>query len=404
LLNVNEETCRVARDRFLKLCKDASGNTSIMFSFGMMALLAVAGSAVDYNRVVDSRASAEAALDAAVLAVAASDEKTVAGIQTLGETVFTRNYANGAFDVTSLSFQRTSTGTILGQMNGSIDTGLMHVFGYAKAEIDATAEATRGVQQACVILKNATAPQALLANSGADVILNGCAIHGHSQANPAAIFNSGSSLSGADVCLAGAQVINNGGQVDSLSLNCAARPDPYAGAIPEPASAVCDHSGQVYSGQVTLDPGVYCNGANFNASPDVNLRPGLYVIKDGDWNVDGGTWTGSGVTFYFEDSSKIQFNSGVESSLSAPASGPYAGVLFAEKEGLSGSQFIFNDDQGFEMEGLLYLPSRQVIFNSGGSHSNQSFSAVFDTLILNGVNWTMSPASASNSTDVVLIR
>ncbi len=36
--------------------------------------------------------------------------------------------------------------------------------------------------------------------------------------------------------------------------------------------------------------------------------------------MNGGLWTGNGVTFYFADTSKIQFNSGMEQRLKAPSS------------------------------------------------------------------------------------
>ena len=67
----------------------------------------------------------------------------------------------------------------------------------------------------------------------------------------------------------------------------------------------------------------------------MNFKPGVYVIKGGGWNVNGGSWTGSGVTFYFADTSHIQFNSGISATLSAPTSGTYSGLLFYEPDGLA---------------------------------------------------------------------
>ena len=144
---------------------------------------------------------------------------------------------------------------------------------------------------------------------------------------------------------------------------------------------------------MTLSPGVYCGWFNFNSSPTVTLQPGLYVIESGGWNVNGGSWTGSGVTFYFADSSKIQFNSGMNMTLSAPTTGTYAGILFYEKESLSESQFIFNDSLSESLTGLMYLPSRDITFNSTSNVTAPAMTVIANSAIFNKLNWNLSPSS-----------
>lgn len=92
----------------------------------------------------------------------------------------------------------------------------------------------------------------------------------------------------------------------NLYTSCAAESDPYAGNMPAVSQTTCTHSNLNFNGgTVNLTPGVYCGWINFNSGTNVNLAPGLYVIKNGGWNVNGGTWTGNGVTFYFADTSKF---------------------------------------------------------------------------------------------------
>jgi hypothetical protein len=146
-----------------------------------------------------------------------------------------------------------------------------------------------------------------------------------------------------------------------------------------------------------LDPGVYCGWFNFNAGPKITLNPGTYVIKGGGWNVNGGQWTGTGVTFYFADDSKIQFNSAVKASLTAPTSGQYANILIAEKSGLAGGQFIFDDNRGFDMTGVIYLPSKEVVFNAGATTRSRKMMLISNTIILNSVNWTLEPLTGGGS-------
>ncbi len=130
---------------------------------------------------------------------------------------------------------------------------------------------------------------------------------------------------------------------------------------------------------------------NFNGAIDVTFAPGLYVIEGGDWNVNGGSWTGSGVTFYFADTSRIQFNSGVRAKLAAPTSGPYRNFLIFEKPGLSRSAFIFNDSASNDLDGIIYLPSRNMTYNSGSEARGDRLAMVFNTLIVNQTNWRLAP-------------
>jgi len=127
----------------------------------------------------------------------------------------------------------------------------------------------------------------------------------------------------------------------------------------------------------------------------VTLAPGLYVIKGGGWNVDGGTFTGHGVTFYFADSSAIQFNSGMTSDITAPASGTYSGILMFEPDGLSPSPFVWDDSVSSSMEGLVYLPSRNATFNSYSSVSGDKLTLVLNTLIADGTGWNMDSSTMS---------
>jgi hypothetical protein len=194
------------------------------------------------------------------------------------------------------------------------------------------------------------------------------------------------------VCLAGGNVLNNGGAPSTLVKSCAAIDDPYAGKLPTPVSTACTTSNGNYNGgSVTLTPGVYCGWFNFNNNPTVTFQPGLYVIKDGGWNVNGGTWSGNGVTFYYADQSKIQFNSAVAVNMTAPTTGTYANIMMFEKPGLGTSAFIFNDAKAMQMTGLIYLPSRDVTFNGGSSMTSRSFTMVVNTLILNETKWKLTP-------------
>ena len=97
-----------------------------------------------------------------------------------------------------------------------------------------------------------------------------------------------------------------------------------------------------------MQPGVYCGWHNFNnSSADVEFSPGLYVIRNGGWNVNGGNWSGDGVTFYMYDSSIVNFNSNVRADLTAPTTGDYKDIILTERPGISYRNFNLNSVLGF---------------------------------------------------------
>ena len=99
------------------------------------------------------------------------------------------------------------------------------------------------------------------------------------------------------------------------------------------------------------------------------------------------------MTIYFADTSKIQFNGNVTVALTAPTSGTYQGIVMYEKSGLSTSQFVFNGTNGASFEGLIYLPSRDVTFNSVNTMVSKKQTMVFNTMIMNNTNWSFQSTS-----------
>jgi len=115
------------------------------------------------------------------------------------------------------------------------------------------------------------------------------------------------------------------------------------------------------------------------------------VIRDGSWTVDGGEWEGDGVTFYFADASGIQFNSGVKARITPPKTGPYKDVFITEAPNLPDTNFVINDTNGFDFEGIIYLPNRQLILNSGATVRARRINLIADRLIINDAVLNIGP-------------
>lgn len=371
-----------------RLLSDRNGNIAVIGAFSLPVIALVAGGAIDLHKASVVQQRVQDSLDAAVLAAA------VDGSADAGEALLSAQL-DGRPEIESwtAAFSNPGPNRTAGEASAEVPAAFLGLIRIRVLTVGAEAEAVvSAATPPCVTLLDPNASQALLMNSGARLTGRECEIHVHSAASNAAIFNSGSTLDVARVCVKSRSVLNNGGRPARLETGCEPVTDPFAARLPPPPSQACTHYGRpIDRGPVHFTPGVYCGGMNFNGRLDATFAPGLYVIKGGDWNVNGGLWQGRGVTFYFEDQSRIQFNSGIRAELSAPTSGPYQDYLFMEKPGLPKSQFIFNDSAGNRLEGVMYLPSRNVIYNSGSEAQGDRLNLVFNSLIVNRADWRLAP-------------
>lgn len=385
------------RSRLSQFGKKADGNVTLIAALSLLPLMMAAGTALDYSQALTSRTSLQAVLDSAVLAGAvAADTKTR---DTQASAYLNRGAEADNIKIVSSSFKANDDGSYQGTATAKVDTAFLRIVGVDQQTISAkTVVAIPKVsKKVCILVLDPSANQSLLVNSGANINGPDCEIHVSSTANPAMIMNGGSTLNVARVCVKGSKIIQNGGTISKLELNCATSANPFVNALPKPSSSTCTVSNVNYSGTNSLSPGVYCGNFNFNGSGTLNLKPGTYVFKNTKWNINSG-WkvNGTGVTFYFADAkSYIQINSGVEINVTAPTSGDYADLLFFEPDGLSKSQFSINGSAGHKFEGLIYLPSRNVTFNSMSSVASEAITIVVNQMILNSANWNIAPGKNS---------
>lgn len=401
-----------AYNRKLALRRAVGGGLAVPMAIGLAAMLMAVGAAVDLARVLEARENLQGSLDQATL-IGAQD--TSASYATTATNALDANLDANAVDRTTLqsSFTKNSDATVLtGSASLDVPLTFAAILGKSSVEISVSAKATiessaseSPGERVCILVKSAKRSQALLANSGAKIVAPDCAVHVASQASPAAIFNGGSNLSTKHICIKGNTIIDNGGTHPNLETGCTTAADPFAASMPTPPTSACDWSisGSYDASTITLNPGHYC-GVNFNSAATVTLNPGLYII-DGAWNVNGGSFKGDGVTFYFKNGSGIQFNSGVKAELTAPTSGTYKNILiYQDASSLSWTpSWVLDDSKGHKLSGLIYLPGYDVTMNSGADATADNLTMVVNTLILDSMTWYVAPhdGTAFNSSGVV---
>lgn len=386
---------------FRRYIKNESGNIAITSAVAMLTLLTAVGTAVDISNAMSLKSSLQDASDTATLAAVSIDTDDADVSAENGLKVFNSNQDQSQLENTEYGVTFTDT-RATGTASADYPLFFAGVLPRAKISINVkTVVATGSVQGGlCIKALSVTADPALRLNSGAQITGPECEIDVHSMANPALVINSGVKLDVARTCIAGRNIDNKLGPSDNIRTTCDVSIDPYANQYPVPDSDICDFTTDVLNDAiVNLEEGVYCGAFNFGPSIEkVNFGPGLYVIKDGTWTVDGGEWEGEGVTFYFADTSAIQFNSGVEARLTPPETGPYANVFITEAPNLPPSNLVINDSEGFDFEGVIYLPSRQLILNSGATLRSRSINLVADTIIINDAVLNLKPFEGAVST------
>ena len=403
----------------LKLLRDRGGNFGMATALLIPVLLVAAGGALDVTLAMAEKARIQGELDAAVLAAARETDEDgqlerARGFMT-DLAVSPEELAELSLQGTSLALVRNADGSLTGNFSKPHPTYFLGLIGMDRIPLGVSAtaltagEATGG---ACIYaLGNQS--QAVLINSGANVVSENCEVHVHSTSSPAFIMNAGARIETRRFCVKGTQNIRNGGTLTNLETGCAADPDPYAGTLTEPlVPSRCTTQGTMDGQRITLKPGLHC-GTTFNGSPTITFEPGLHIIRGRMIINSGATVTAQGVTFYFPDvDSEIRANGGLTFNASAPETGPHAGVLMFEKtsdlnNNRNKRQYVFNGSRGETLKGIIHLPNRDVTYNSTTNQKSQ-ISLVVNTIIMNSANWQIEPyedtGASSESAGVRLVR
>jgi Flp pilus assembly protein TadG len=397
------EALRAAIKSLTEFRRSKSGNVAVLFGLSTLPLILLLGAAVDYQRATTAKSQLQSAVDTGAIAAANGSALTQTARQVLASNAALVNLGPLASQINASVTETETSGKYQVDAQANVPTAFLQIARVTSIPISATAVATNTVvggansssSNVCLLALSKTYSPGLLANSNVNIDAPNCEIHVASTGNPAATFNSGDVFGVSKLCVAGSNILNNAGSIPALQAGCTVAADPFSGKLPAVTVGSCTVNDTNYSGANTLSPGVYCGNFNFNGSGALNLAPGLYIFKGTHWNINSG-WTvnGAGVTFYFADaSSYIQFNSGVQAYLTAPTSGTYANILMFEPVGLSSSSFTVNGGAGHSFSGLIYLPSRNITFNSMSNITAEALTIVVNSVILDTLNWriTSSP-------------
>jgi len=216
----------------------------------------------------------------------------------------------------------------------------------------------------CVYALDPTSDGAITLNGGA-VSMPNCGM----ISDGGVLFNEGS-VNAASIGYAGSSsTINGTAFSESSPQQAVAGADPcptisgcaYLTSTP-PTSGTCAAQTAFNSpGTITLSPGNYCAQVVVSGGGSVVFSPGVYAFESGFVNNDETSMSGTGVTFYVPAGQFYVYGSPTV-NLSAPTSGPTAGVVYYQAASDDASFTINSSSQtGGGWAGMIYAPSSQVV-------------------------------------------
>ena len=373
-----------------KYFSDRKGNVAIFFALSAPVVVGLGGAAVTYSSGNTVRSSYQAAVDAAVLGGAGlATSAKPSDRQAIASDIFNSNvslFANSEAPRATLSVTATSGASP--RVDGAVAAAMKNPFagliGPDTISITVNAAAIKDTTAICALGLNGYDKGAFDIN-GNPTFEADCAV----QANSTSF--SGMTQEGNAFAKAKKFAVSGRGKVNNFSPAVTEEapkvPDPYA-SVPFPAYDDCS-KGQGkkaldIKSDTIIDPGTYCGGIHVNSGAKVTMRPGIYVMVDGPFWVNGsGAVSGQEVTIAFTGKgSTLQVWGDSSVNLTSPTSGTYANFqFFQDRNSSSNAQLwasIGGNTPGVEegaakltFDGTAYFPTQNFwVFGNASVNAN----------------------------------
>ena len=369
----------------IRFATDVRGSVAVTFGVAVLPLITAVGAAVDYSVAMKVRSELQGALDAAVLAGAASNATYGDDRLIEAAAVFNANY-DGDIAVTPIFTM--GDGIIRGVIASEVPNTFMGIVGIDVVKLNVTAAAVHapGIP-ICILSLNPTATHGVDIEGTTILHAVNCAVHANSNRIAALNADGGAQGRATGFCARGGH--NGDLWAPTPRSGCSLIPDPFAG-LPVPSDLACDFNNKkLNNGTHTISPGVYCGGLDILANADVTFQPGLYVMRNGSLSLHAQSdISGTGVTiYYYGPNAVLNHYSGSTINLAAPTVGDYAGIVMAQHSGSSvGLTSTLAGGPGIRLVGSLYFPTQILDLRGGADYAQVSpyMPIVADQIIVRG--------------------
>ena len=410
-----------------RFCRDQSGVSAILMALLLPMILGMMGLSVDVGVWYLEKRGLQTMADAAALAGGSelANGSSTAIINSVATAGATRNEFDSSSDSITINnppLSGPNTGNsgsieiiISRQMPLFFTAAFFKLVGSATEQFNATARAvvnTEFVEEFCILGLDTTATRAVDVTGTATL---DCGIAVNSSAGNALNIGGNGVVTVTSVSTVGDVNINGGGILDSDAAPRSGTTidDPYSDLeIPPFAAGECDagslgggDTGTTVTGVETINASDFggvmtlCGGLTVNAGGILTLGPGVYIIDQGDFKINGGgSVFGEGVTIILTSSGadnkigNVAVNGGADIELSAPTDDPagapgYSGVLFYQDRNVSSSSSksnFFNGGAELNLEGALYFPEQSLDFSGGADVGDGCTQLVAKTVSIAG--------------------
>lgn len=361
---------------------DVQGGIAIQASLALPILIMLVGGVLDYGQAINQRQRLQDAVDKSALAAArelglsdARRENVQAIVEGKVQASLTVNGGHGLAPsvVTKINEDPFEVAVTAQQLTQPYFGGS---FGIAPLDLEVHAVARIvGRPNICVLGLDPSAGGTISLEQGARVTALNCAVFSNSTDAQSIKSKQTSVLTASLICSAGGRDGTKGNFMPEPLMDCPTFDDPLAGR-PEPAVGACDKSVRTrIQGNVRLTPATFCGGLRIEDGAEVELAPGTYVIKDGEFRVgDKAKLKGAGVTFFFiGKGAQLRFERLSTIDLTAPNSGSMAGLLMFESrsQGTNAKHQILSDDAR-NLLGTIYLSRGQLHVDANNPVADKS--------------------------------
>ena len=243
----------------------------------------------------------------------------------------------------------------------------------------------------CILTLSTTASPAITVNGTSAATLTNCSVYANSNASSTIGTSGGGSLVASDIYAVGG-IDPAGAITGNKHPGSPAQADPYASIPAMNVNCPVTPLPSSVAGPVTLQPGVYCNGLGLKSGA-ITLAPGTYVVAGGAFSVAAQAIVDAtaGVTIiaamYNNSYYAASVAGGATFNLTAPTTGPYAGIAFYADRSMPANFPVthkFSGQAGMTITGAIYAPTSDIAFAGGASGANGCTQIVALTLKLTG--------------------
>jgi Flp pilus assembly protein TadG len=376
------------------LWDDRRGVSAVVLALSLSALLGLAGLAVDaglwYNDKRTEQGVADLAAWTAMYTYYDENESAsaISDAKNAAQAVAAANgYKNGSGGVTVTANNPPGSGP-----NKSVPGAFEVIINkpenlfFSSSYLNSVTVQGRAVAAVTTSTSGSGAPGCILSKTtisltgNADVGASTCSVYANGAGTGAISLVGNAVLTASDIYVVGGITTAGNSTTGSSPKVTGASPvsDPYASdtiaAAEGSNNMTCPNSNATTyarNGKAPpLTPGVYC-GLTVNSNAVVTFQPGIYIIEGNLSFAGNAVVTGAGVTFVLtgSESADTIISGNANVTLSAPSSGPTAGLVFFGDPNNTGSVGIAGNGV-VAVNGAIYFPNQSVSFQGNASNAS----------------------------------